>query len=95
MREFATVPRSARVRGRGQLTIPQDIREALALDDKRNLQIFRVGQALILTPERLERASLARAIEKEMEREGLTLKDLIADLRKQRERYLAEIGSKD
>ena len=95
MAEFATPPRTARLRARGQLTIPQDIREAMALDDQANFHIFRMGRALILTPERLERAPLARAVEKEMKRAGVTLDDLITDLRGQRERYVGETGRKD
>ena len=44
MRDFATMPRSARVRIRGQITIPQDIREEMNLDEHATVKIFRVGK---------------------------------------------------
>ena len=95
MGDFATLPRSARVRIRGQVTIPQDIREEMNLDDQTTVNIFRVGKVLLMTPKRLERASLARKVEREMKRQGLTLQDLLADLRSQRKRYREEAHSKD
>ena len=95
MENRATAPKLVRVRSRGQLTIPQDMREALSLDESTGLNIFRVGKVLILSPKRLQRASLAKEVEREMKRQGLTLKDLISDLRVQREKYLAEAYSED
>ena len=95
MENMATAPKLVRVRSRGQLTIPQDMREALSLDEDTGLNIFRVGKVLILSPKRLQRASLAKEVEREMKRRGLTLKDLISDLRVQREKYLAETYPED
>jgi bifunctional DNA-binding transcriptional regulator/antitoxin component of YhaV-PrlF toxin-antitoxin module len=95
MENMATAPKLVRVRSRGQLTIPQDMREALSLDERTGLNIFRVGKVLILSPKRLQRASLAKEVEREMKRQGLTLKDLISDLRVQREKYLAEAYPED
>ena len=95
MENMATVPKLVRVRSRGQLTIPQDMREALSLDENTGLSIFRVGKVLIMSPKRLQRASLAKEVEREMKRRGLTLKDLISDLRVQREKYLAEAYPED
>jgi bifunctional DNA-binding transcriptional regulator/antitoxin component of YhaV-PrlF toxin-antitoxin module len=87
--------RLVRVRSRGQLTIPQDLREALDLGEETGLNVFRVGKVLLMTPKRLQRASLASEVEREMKRERLTLDDLLKDLKGQRERYLAETYSKD
>ncbi len=95
MENIITPPRLVRVRSRGQLTIPQDMREALSLDESTGLNIFRVGKVLIMSPKRLQRTSLAKEVEREMKRQGLTLKDLISDLRVQREKYLAEAYSED
>jgi bifunctional DNA-binding transcriptional regulator/antitoxin component of YhaV-PrlF toxin-antitoxin module len=95
MENIATAPKLVRVRSRGQLTIPQDMREALSLDESTGLNIFRVGKVLILSPKRLQRASLAKEVEREMKRQRLTLKDLISDLRIQREKYLAEAYPED
>jgi bifunctional DNA-binding transcriptional regulator/antitoxin component of YhaV-PrlF toxin-antitoxin module len=95
MENMATAPKLVRVRSRGQLTIPQDMREALSLDEDTGLNIFRVGKVLIMSPKRLQRAPLAKEVEREMKRRGLTLKDLISDLRVQREKYLAEAYPED
>jgi len=95
MENMATAPKLVRVRSRGQLTIPQDMREALSLDENIGLNIFRVGKVLIMSPKRLQRASLAKEVEREMKRRGMTLKDLISDLRVQREKYLAEAYPED
>ena len=95
MENMATAPKLVRVRARGQLTIPQDMREALSLDERTGLNIFRVGKVLILSPKRLQRPSLAKEVEREMKRQGLTLKDLISDLRVQRKKYLAETYPED
>jgi len=95
MEAMATAPKLVRVRSRGQLTIPQEMREALRLDESTGLNIFRVGKVLILSPKRLQRASLAKEVEREMKRQRLTLKDLISDLRIQRKKYLAEAYPED
>jgi bifunctional DNA-binding transcriptional regulator/antitoxin component of YhaV-PrlF toxin-antitoxin module len=95
MKDFATVPRSARVRIRGQITIPHDFREEMNLDERAVVNIFRVGKVLLMTPKRLQRASLAKQAEREMKRGRLSLEDLLADLRSQRKRYLDESRTKD
>jgi bifunctional DNA-binding transcriptional regulator/antitoxin component of YhaV-PrlF toxin-antitoxin module len=95
MESFVTTPKLVRVRSRGQLTIPQDMREALSLDENTGLSIFRVGKVLIMSPKRLQRAPLAKEVEREMKRQRLTLKDLISDLKIQREKYLAEAYPED
>jgi AbrB family looped-hinge helix DNA binding protein len=59
MRDLASLPRVARVRIRGQITIPQDIREEMNLDEQATVNIFRVGKVLLMTPKRLQRASMA------------------------------------
>ncbi len=88
MQDFATVPRSVRIKTKGQLTIPEDISQALNLDERSSVTIFRVGKVLLMTPKRLQRASLAKEVEREMKRKGLTLEDLITH-------YLDEIAVKE
>ncbi len=95
MRDFAIAPRSTRVRARGQITIPRDIREEMNLDELATVNIFRVGKALVMTTKPLQRSSLAKKVEREMKRQGLSLDDLLVDLRAQRKRYLEEAGEKD
>lgn len=84
--EYGAVSKLIRMRSRGQITIPLELREALKMDETTGLNVLRVGKALIMTPRRLERASLAREMENELKRKGLSLEDLLADLRTQRER---------
>ncbi len=95
MRDFATTPRLAKVRIRGQVTIPRDIREEMNLNEEATVNIFRVGKVLLMTPKQLQRSSLAKKVEREMKRQGLSLDALLADLRAQRKRYLEEAGEKD
>jgi bifunctional DNA-binding transcriptional regulator/antitoxin component of YhaV-PrlF toxin-antitoxin module len=95
MENHGTMPRLIRMRSRGQITIPQELREALKIDETTGLNVLRVGKVLIMTPRRLERAFLAREMEKELKKEGLSLEDLIADLRTQRERYGSEALPRD
>jgi len=90
MKGDGTLPKLIRMRSRGQITIPQELREALKIDETTGLNVLRVGKVLIMTPRRLERAFLAREMEKELKKEGISLEDLIADLRTQRERYASE-----
>ena len=87
---IATLPKPVKLWGRGQLTIPKDVREALNLDDTSQLNIFVVGRCLILTPKRLLRGSLAKDIETTMKEKGLSLDDLLDELKEQRRRYNRE-----
>jgi bifunctional DNA-binding transcriptional regulator/antitoxin component of YhaV-PrlF toxin-antitoxin module len=92
---FTTTSRLVRIRSRGQLTIPQDLREALDLGEDTGLNVFRVGKVLLMTPKRLQGAQLAAEVNREMKREGLTLDNLLGDLKGQRKRYHAETYPED
>jgi bifunctional DNA-binding transcriptional regulator/antitoxin component of YhaV-PrlF toxin-antitoxin module len=87
---ITTVPKSVKVWGRGQLTIPKAVRQALKLDEENHLSVFVVGSCLILTPKRLLRASLAKEVEKAMKKEVLSLNDVLAALKAERKRYNRE-----
>ena len=75
------------------MTIPRELREQLELDRDTILNILRVGKTLIIAPALSKRAALARQVEAAMKSEGITLDDLLADLRAQRQRYLREAYS--
>ena len=79
-----------KVWGRGQLTIPASLRKELLLDEETVLNVVKVGDALILTPKKLVGDTLAKKAQKEMEKAGLSLEDLLKDLEKQRDRYNRE-----
>ena len=87
---IATLPRAVKLWGRGQLTIPKEVREALKLDQEASLNVFVVGRCLVMTPKRLLRASLAKEAEKRMQAEGLGLEELLKTLKEERRRYNRE-----
>ena len=84
------VPKAIKLWGRGQLTIPKDMRQGLKLNEDSQLSIFVVGPCLVLTPKRLLRASLAKEVERTMKSKGLSLDDLLDTLKQQRQRYNQE-----
>lgn len=82
-----TLPKAVKLWGRGQLTIPKELRQALKLDDERQLTVFLVGQCLILTPKRLIRSTLAKEVERTMKAKGMSLEGLLETLKEERQRY--------
>ena len=84
---ISTVPQTVKLWGRGQLTIPKEVREALDLTHEEFLSVFCVGRCLVLTPKKLTRASLAKDVEKAMKTQGLSLDDLLRILKEERRRY--------
>ena len=85
-----TLPKSIKLWGRGQLTIPKEVREAMNLDEESQLSVFVVGRCLVLTPKPLLRSSLAKDVGKSMKTQGISLGDLLSDLKNQRRRYTKE-----
>ena len=83
-------PKSVKLWGSGQLTIPKEMREALHLDKETKLNVFAVGRCLIMTPKALLRRSLAKKVQKEMREKKLSLNDLLKDLKKERRHYNKE-----
>lgn len=85
-----TAPQMVRLRGRGQLTIPKGLRKALRLDKERTLSVFSIGRSLIFTPRKLARVSLAKEFQRAMKKQGLTLADMLKELRAQRRQLARE-----
>jgi len=79
-----------KIRDRGQLTIPADLRNDLGLEENDALNMIKVGDALILTQKRLAGDALSQKMKKVMNKKGLTLDDLLKDLKRQRKRYTEE-----
>ncbi len=79
-----------KVWGRGQLTIPASIRKELKLDEDTSLTIVKAGDVVLLTPRKLVGDAVAKKASRAMKQAGLKLDDLLADLKKQRERYNRE-----
>ena len=87
---ISPVPKHVKLWGRGQMTIPKEFREALKLDDETQLNIFVVGQSLVLTPKKLMRNGLSKNMEKSMKQQQLSLEDLLRDLKNERQRFVKE-----
>lgn len=81
---------TVKVWGRGQLTIPASLRRDLRIEEDAALTIVKAGDVLLLTPRRLIGDAVAKKTAKAMKQAGLKLDDLLADLKKQRERYTRE-----
>jgi AbrB family looped-hinge helix DNA binding protein len=71
---------TVQVRQRGQLTIPQKIRESLAIEDGDTLNIVMVGEAILLTPKVTRTQGLAERIADLLDEEGISLADLLKGL---------------
>ena len=87
---ITTVPKPIKLWGRGQLTIPKELREALKLEEEGQLTLFLVGRCMVLTPKRLLRASLAKEVERAMKANKMGLQELLETLRQERQRYHRE-----
>jgi AbrB family looped-hinge helix DNA binding protein len=86
---------TSQVRQRGQITIPQKLRESLAINEGDVLTFLQVGDNILLTPHSLRTFELADKISEMMEEEGVTLADLLKDLPQIRaEIYQERFGSK-
>ncbi len=79
-----------KIRERGQLTIPAELRNDLGLTENDALNMIKVGDALILTQKRLVGDALSQKMNKAMKKKGLTLDNLLKNLKGQRKRYTKE-----
>jgi AbrB family looped-hinge helix DNA binding protein len=73
-----------RLRQRGQITVPQEVRKQLNMRDGDTLALVQVGSTLLLTPKRPVVPLLADRIVELMEAEGVTLADLLIGLKEER-----------
>lgn len=71
---------TVRLRSRGQVTLPRKLRETLAVADGDTLTLTQVGDAILLTAKPLKTFALADQIADMMEKEGLSLAELLEEL---------------
>ena len=76
-----------KVRDRGQVTIPQEYRDALDLDEDSPLTIVRVGDSLLLTPKRLHVDRLSQQAHALQQQAGISLESILKDLDTQRRQF--------
>ena len=83
-----------KLRERGQLTIPYEYRKELGIGKEDVINILKIGDVLILVPRQLAGDVVSRKIEAAMKKKGLTLDNLLKNLRGQRKKYSREIHAK-
>jgi bifunctional DNA-binding transcriptional regulator/antitoxin component of YhaV-PrlF toxin-antitoxin module len=83
-----------KMRERGQLTIPYEYRKELGLEKKEMINVIKAGEALILTRKQPIGDAISIKMEDAMKKRGLTLQDLLSNLKDQRRRYNKEAYGK-
>lgn len=73
-----------RMREKGQITIPAGIRESLHLAKDSLLSVAMVGGGILLTPKSSVFESVSAKFSKTAEEKGITLQNLLKDLKKVR-----------
>ena len=71
---------SLAVRDRGQVTLPKALRDALEIETGDRVRAVQIGDAIVLTPQRLELDALRKEIRRLMKRREVTPDDLLRDL---------------
>lgn len=74
-----------RLRGRGQITIPQAVRDSLNIAEGDVLTLLQVGDVVLLTSKQPQVPRLADKVVEMMEAEGVSLADLLSGLKEERE----------
>jgi len=74
-----------RLRKRGQITIPQAVRDNLGVSEGDILTLLQMGDVIMLTPRQPQVPRLADKIAGLMEEEGVSLADLLQGLKEERE----------
>ncbi|MDA8273517.1 MAG: AbrB/MazE/SpoVT family DNA-binding domain-containing protein [Deltaproteobacteria bacterium] len=82
---------TAEIKSRGQLTIPKKIRDAGYLDEGQVVSIIPAGNAIIVTPKRLELDEARREIKKIIKSSGLSVEELMKGLIKERGKLYKEL----
>jgi AbrB family looped-hinge helix DNA binding protein len=70
------------MREKGQVTIPADIRESLHLSEDSLLSIARIGDGILLTPRPSVFEGVSAKFSKAAKEKGITLENLLKDLKK-------------
>ena len=86
----ATKSFTAEIKSRGQLTIPKRIREKTHLEEGQIVSIIPIGNAVIISPKRLELDEARREIRRILKASGLTAEDILEGLKEEREKLYQE-----
>lgn len=74
-----------RMREKGQVTIPMNIRESLHLTKDSILSVTKVGNGILIVPKPSVFEATSAGFVKEAKEKGITLDELLKDLRKIRQ----------
>ena len=83
-------PTFSRVYSKGQVTIPAKIRKSLNIGEGTKLSFLQIGEVVLLSPRSLVVPGAQREIAWIMEKEGVTLRELLEGLEEERLRYNRE-----
>jgi AbrB family looped-hinge helix DNA binding protein len=83
-------PYRSRIRERGQLTIPKEVREKGALYEGEAVTIIPIGDSLLVTPTRLGLDEARRKIRRIMKASGVSAEEVIEGLQEERARLNQE-----
>ena len=75
---------------RGQLTIPKSLRDRYALKEGQKMSVVDIGGVFLLSPRQLRVDASADALRDGLLAAGVTLEDMLTDLRRRREADGAE-----
>jgi AbrB family looped-hinge helix DNA binding protein len=84
------VEATVQVRQRGTLTLPAELREKYGIEPGDTFRLVDLDGIFVLTPMVAMVPELAREIERARIEAGLSIEELLANLREQRERYYTE-----
>ena len=85
---------TAEIKSRGQLTIPKKIRVISHLEEGQIVSIIPVGDSVIITPRRLELDDARREVKRILKETGISLEELLAGLKEEREKLYRETYGK-
>ncbi|MFQ5808520.1 MAG: AbrB/MazE/SpoVT family DNA-binding domain-containing protein [Armatimonadota bacterium] len=69
---------------RGQMTLPVKLRKKLGMDGEAILSVYEMGRCIVLTPDEPVLDRLSEEVQDLMDREGVTLEDMLAALAEDR-----------
>ena len=68
------------VREHGQMTLPKALRDALDIEAGDTVRAVQIGDAIVLTPQRLDLDALRREVQRLMRKHKVSADDLLNDL---------------
>ena len=92
MSDYEIKQTTVRLRERGQITIPQAVRDKWSIEANNLdvLTLIEIGEAVLLSPKKLLLPELSKQFSALMDEEGVTLADLLEGLAEERQAIYQE-----